>query len=116
MNPTTSLEFSRKVFEIIGDQEMQYAHVIPKDKHFGVFDGILDVSSWEDDDREGWEEVIPAYTFGELLRVIPLIAEKNRLSDPHRYDVMMNASRCYMFASTPEQGMKDVETYLEQYL
>jgi hypothetical protein len=109
-NPTTSLDVSRKIFEIIGKTKVYFYWRSPV-PHHGIHE-------WEVGDCENShaEENIPAYTFGELLRVLPLIAEKNRLSDPHRYDVMMNASRCYMFASTPEQGMKDVETYLEQYL
>lgn len=83
-NPTTSLDFSRKLFEIIGKQ-----------KTYQFYSDC------------------PAYTFGELLRVIPLIYEKANIKNYYLSEVIGWCAEKYVTATTPEQGMREVEAYLE---
>lgn len=91
MNPTTSLDFSRKLFEIIGEQETEhYANEELFDRSLGI----------------------PAYTFGELLKVIPLIAEKKGWKEGVDLHTAAAISFAFISPTIPEQGMKDVEDYL----
>lgn len=99
MNPTTSLDFSRKLFEIIGEQKTD-------SKVINIYSDKIDDS-------------FPAYTFGELLRVIPLIAYEKSLAlgamnikETATMLIEVSAKK-YSRAPTPEQGMREVEAYLK---
>jgi hypothetical protein len=94
-NPTTSLEFSRKVYEIIGEQETENR-------------GMSDIKEYCK------STYIPYYTFGELLRVLRNIAMVKGWEEIAIR--MLNMANVYQRAPTPEEGMKAVEAYLEQYL
>jgi len=113
-NPTTSLEFSRKVFEIIWEQETLYTHERVTHKETGEWSewNVL-MAPFEDATCEHFgikHEVYPAYTFGELIRVIPIIAEKKGWKWTNQW--AKDCAILYMGAPTPEQGMKNVEAHL----
>lgn len=117
-NPTTSLEFSRKVFEIIGGQKTYFGWV----HSFGRMQLTRLTKRYRLAESYHIDTKISAYTFSELIRVIPLIAEKKGWKEHGIYErameVVENIALKYVFPypNTPEQGMKDVEAYLMKML
>lgn len=113
MNPTTSLDFSRKLFEIIGDENKEKTENYwfsftenGKETWCVNTETECEIMNWD------FDEWFPTYTFGELLRVIPLIAEKKGWGLNKILEVALDISRDYSIAETPDEGRRAVEAFL----
>ena len=114
MNPTTSLEFSRKIYEIIGEQETEYRWLVGGKLSGETYSELMKSKERRYCTADSAFCAFTAYTFGELLRVMPLIGKEE--SFDVKTSLVETCAFLYAKAPTPEQGMKDVEAYLEQYL
>lgn len=108
------LETSKLISELVGEYETE-----KKAPLMACDCGEPDLCKYADEIGD----TVPLPNFGEVIRILPKIGEKKGIRNyggPKHINLLHHhgwwLTKLYMNATTPEQGMKEVGTYLRTLL
>lgn len=110
MSSRASLELSKKIFELVGEYDTERFWI----RRLTTGEWVLQNNQHLDDN------CVPAPTFAEIVRVLPKIGEKKKITrETASYSSRFyseNLVYLYMSEKTEPEGMKAVEDYLMKLL